>query len=57
MMKKASKNDYKPPTLEVIPVNTESNIAESGRYSVELEDWKTDDTPPAPYDGDVWLNL
>ena len=57
MKKIAAKNVYEPPVLEVTQVATEGNIAESGTFRVVLEDWKQDDTPAAPYDGDIWLNL
>jgi len=56
-MKDKTKKNYKPPTVEVTQVETESTIAESGTYRVELEDWKQDTTPAAKYDGDIWLNL
>ena len=51
------KKDYESPTLEVTHVETEKTIAESGTYRVELEDWKPDTDAPAPYDGDIWLNI
>jgi hypothetical protein len=52
-----TKKIYKSPVLEITKVETESPIAGSGNYNVTLEDWKKDNTPDAPYDGDIWLNL
>ena len=57
MKKVTTKNVYESPVLEVTQVATEGTIAESGTFRVELDDWKQDDTAPAPYDGDIWLNL
>jgi len=57
MKKVTTKNVYESPVLEVTQVATEGTIAESGTFRVELDDWKQDDTTPAPYDGDIWLNL
>jgi hypothetical protein len=56
-MSKKTKQNYEPPFLEVTQVQTEGNIAESGRYSIELEDWDKTDNTYAPYDGDIWLDL
>ena len=56
MSGKAKKN-YESPILEVTQVETESTIADSGTYRVELEDWKMNTTPDAPYDGDIWLDI
>ena len=52
-----TKKNYESPTLEITHVETEKTIAESGIFGVTLEDWHEDTDPPAPYDGDVWLNL
>ena len=57
MKKVAEKNVYDPPVLEVTQVSTEGTITDSSNFKVVLEDWKPDDTPAAPYDGDIWLNL
>ena len=56
-MSKKTKQNYEPPFLEVTQAQTEGNIAESGRYSIELEDWDKTDNTYAPYDGDIWLEL
>ena len=56
-MKDMDKKNYESPDVVVTRVETEGNIAESGTYRVELEDWKKDTTPDAKYDGDIWLNI
>ena len=52
-----TKKNYKAPILEVVHVQTEGTIAESGNYNVSLEDWQIDTDPPAAYDGDIWLDI
>ena len=56
-MNDMTKKNYKSPVLEITHVQTEGTIAESGNYKVVLEDWEIDNDPPAPYDGDVWVNI
>jgi hypothetical protein len=55
MNTKTDKN-YEAPKLEVTRVVTEGIIAQSTRFTEDL-DWKPDPDAPAEYDGDIWVNF
>ena len=51
-----TKKMYEPPILNVQRVVTEETVAISPAFSEDLG-WKQDTDPPAPYDGDIWVNF
>ena len=55
-MNTINKTTYESPKLNVQRVTTEEPIAMSPVFSEDLG-WKQDTDPPAPYDGDIWVNF